>query len=373
MKNIVDLGLKRSNNTSFYYDLNTIEESKKDLEMFLSYSHMPNSLKFAKSVMFSHEIQANNQIEGYNDDIEIIKKAIEHAKDIDDNAKRMRILNLYHAYRYILTHKDINKETLRELYGITSKDLLSDEDLNAMGEYYRMADVDIFHKCGIGRKPDKGVPAKDINIFMEEYLNFLYKNIDGTKTDEYIKSQILHFYFVYIHPYFDVNGRMSRTVAMWYLLNKKAYPYIIFNRGISFNRESYIKTISKTKITNDLSYFIKLMLDTVKEELEKEYIIQAIESEFSLKLSVEDFSTLLYFLSIKGDRTIVDYASMYNSKNDKKSIKEIYDEMLEPLLDMGILEVERVCKKEISGVTNKVLRLRPIDIDKTNIKHVKIN
>ena len=49
----------------------------------------------------------------------------------------------------------------------------------------------------------------------------------------------MHFYFVYIHPYFDVNGRTSRTLAMWYLLNEEAYPYIIFNRAINNNASNY--------------------------------------------------------------------------------------------------------------------------------------
>lgn len=372
MGNVIDLGLKRSNGSTFYYDESILEESKSDLEVFLISEDKLNRLKFAKSVMFSHEIQANNQIEGYGDDVEIIKRVIDNAKDIEDSSKRTRILNLYHAYRYILSHKKINKESLKELYAITSKDVLSSDDLKAMGEYYRMEDVDIFYKYGVGAKPHNGVPYKSVEKFMEAYFQFLEKNIDSTKTEEYIKSQILHFYFVYIHPYFDVNGRMSRTVAMWYLLNKKAYPYIIFNRGISFNREAYIKSITKAKQTNDLSYFLKLMLDTVREELEKEYVIQSLESTTSTKLSIENFQTLLYFLSIKGDRSIVDYANMYNSKNDKKSIKAIYKEMLEPLLDMEILEVERTCEKTIQGIPNKKLKLKPIDLDRSKIKHIKL-
>ena len=47
----------------------------------------------------------------------------------------------------------------------------------------------------------------------------------GNATDYFIKSQIMHFYFVYIHPYFDINGRTARTTSLWHLLNEKAYPF----------------------------------------------------------------------------------------------------------------------------------------------------
>mgnify|MGYP003296361204 FL=1 len=76
----------------------------------------------------------------------------------------------------------------------------------------------------------------------------------------------MHFYFVYIHPYFDINGRTSRTVAMWYLLNNSIYPYIIFNRGINFD-STYDKTIRECKDRYEITKFLKYMLINVKKEL----------------------------------------------------------------------------------------------------------
>ena len=74
---------------------------------------------------------------------------------------------------------------------------------------------------------------------MNQLFEFINNNeLEETEINKFIKSQIMHFYFVYIHPYFDVNGRTSRTVAMWYLLNNKNYPYIIFNRAIEFNKKT---------------------------------------------------------------------------------------------------------------------------------------
>ena len=74
----------------------------------------------------------------------------------------------------------------------------------------------------------------------------------------------MHFYFVYIHPYFDVNGRTSRTMSMWYLLKNEAYPFIIFNRGISFKGSKYDRVIKDTKESNDMTCFLLMMLETLK-------------------------------------------------------------------------------------------------------------
>ena len=161
--------------------------------------------------MFSHELKANNQIEGYSDDVNLIKEVIAKKYHGKDEKKVKRIMNLYYGYNYILNNPSINEESLKELYDILSKDLLEERDAARMGTYYRTAPVYIV-KGGIISKNvdelDKGIPENRIDEFMQAYFEFLNNNeFNANMTDEYIKSQILHFYFVYIHPYFDVNGR----------------------------------------------------------------------------------------------------------------------------------------------------------------------
>ena len=135
-------------------------------------------------------------------------------------------------------------------------------------------------------------------------------NSDKTMTDEFIKSQIMHFYFVYINPYFDVNGRSSRTMAMWYLLNNKAYPYIIFNRAISNNSSTYDETITDTRNNANISFFIRYMMINVKRELEKELIIQEIRDNTSVKMTMMDYQALNYILSMKGEKNVLTFTSL---------------------------------------------------------------
>ena len=101
---------------NFYCDYSSLEKMHDEIEEFVSSEESMNNLKFSKTVMFSHELQYNNLVEGYKDDLTEINDVIKNTGNITDEEKRLRILNLYRGYQYILRHKDINKDSLKDLY-----------------------------------------------------------------------------------------------------------------------------------------------------------------------------------------------------------------------------------------------------------------
>lgn len=362
---------------SFYFDSDKVEPLKKELEDFLKDEQGMNTLEFSKKVMRSQEIKTNNNIEGYLDDVLLIEDVIRNSDNIKDSDKINRIINLYKGYKYILEGSSINKENLRELYKILSKDLLCDYDIKNMGDFYRNDDVFIYFSDNVQVPPDKGVDSFLLEDLMGNYFEYLNKNNDlDTMTDYYVKSQIAHFYFVYLHPYFDINGRTARTTSMWYLLNNEAYPYIIFNRAIGNSKNVYYKEIKNAKTRHNLTNFISYLMVKVKEELEKEYVIQAIKGSTTWKLNSRDFTTILDILSMKGLKTLKDFTSFYNLKNDKKSVNYVYDEMLFSLLDKGIIKKVRDTKSMYNGDSNNfVFRFdsSKLDLDRSKIRRLKID
>ena len=181
----------------------------------------------------------------------------------------------------------MDEEHLHDLYNILSDGILDEYDLQNMGPLYREKSVYILNNGRLDMDLEQGVKATNIENLINKYFTYVNEVTNDSKINEYIKSQIMHFYFVYIHPYFDVNGRTSRTLAMWYLLKKEAYPYIIFNRGISFKGSKYDKIIKEAKERCDLTKFLEMMLDTLKIELEKES--EETSHEVDLKKLVTDF------------------------------------------------------------------------------------
>lgn len=132
-----NLPLKTESGIPFKIDLESLKLFEEELEMFLQSEDFMNTREFSKKVMFTHELKANNTVEGYNDSMSIIEKVIEDAKSVKDIEKRNRIINLYKGYQYILKGEDITEENVGKLYKILSKDLLNEHDITHMGEIYR--------------------------------------------------------------------------------------------------------------------------------------------------------------------------------------------------------------------------------------------
>ena len=363
------LGLPIYENRDLAISLEYFDDIKNELEDFLEGEEELQSREFVKRILFNQEIKANNAIEGINDDLLLILEVIKNNMMTSDEKKRKEIVNLYNGYKYILTNRDIDKEHLKELYGILSDGLLCKEDLDRMGEYYRTAPVYILKKGRLDMELAQGIDYSLIDRYMDIYFEYVKEGNDGSITDTFIKSQIMHFYFVYIHPYFDVNGRTSRTLAMWYLLNEEAYPYIIFNRAINNNASNYDEAIVDTKNNANISFFIKYMMINVKKELEKELIMRDIRNNTSYKMTAMDYQALNYILSMKGDKNVLTFSSLYRRDNGYKKVIDIYMQVIRPLIDKGILEVVRTTGKDMFfGYRNEVFRINPMRYDRDNPK-----
>lgn len=369
------LPLKLDDGRKIILNDSKIVEEFYDLEFCLENMPFLDNLDFSKKVMFSHEIKSNNNIEGIIDDIDSIKSVVESKDLVHDSEKKLRISNLYKGYNYILNNTDINKDSLKDLYAILSKDLLETHELKEIGKYYRTETGLILNKGRLDDSMDVTMDPKFVEDFMDnliEYVNI--NNSFDTKTGYFIKSMIAHFYFVCIHPYYDINGRTSRTMSMWYLLNNKCYPYIIFNRAIHNEFKGYDETIRECKYRADVTKFIKGMLVSVKKEFEKEFVINCISSNISYNLSTLEYQTLNYILTMKGLKTLLDFATHYNFNNDKRKISDIYSSMIEPLIDKNIINVLRYTDRCYDSTKhNFEFEINPklIERDERILKYVK--
>lgn len=373
----VELPLPLTDGRYLYVRKEQLTEMREDLDKFLESTPYMVTREFSVKALFSQGIKFNNAVEGYNDDLSIIEDVINktHNNPNIPEEQRKRIINLYRGYQYILKNHKFNKDSIKKLYDILSKGLISEEDLKSMGKYYRKNPVYIYYSSHLTVPPDQGIDAELIDEYMDKLLRFLNNNsYNNSMTDSYIKSQIVHFYFVYIHPYYDVNGRASRTLSMWYLFEKEAYPYLIFNRGISLNKTLYYKIIRDVVKYSNLSFFLNYMLKTVKVELEKEYLINGIAANYG-DLSNLERQTIYYILSNYGTNNVKEYTSFYNRFNNKKRPNEIYEEMILPLIDKDILKVLRYTKTYLSSTQKNIeykLNTKYLDKDNDKIKQLKI-
>jgi len=76
MANIDYLPLEFLNGSHLRLRNERFKQTKEELEAFLDGKRHLHTKSFAKDVMFSHEIKANNQIEGYMDDVKLVRDVI---------------------------------------------------------------------------------------------------------------------------------------------------------------------------------------------------------------------------------------------------------------------------------------------------------
>ena len=89
------LPLKTADGRILSLNHTAIQPLKDELESFLSGEEQLNSKLFSKRVMFTHELKANNTVEGINDSVSLIENVIKRASSITDEERRNRIIIIY--------------------------------------------------------------------------------------------------------------------------------------------------------------------------------------------------------------------------------------------------------------------------------------
>ena len=79
---------------------------------------------------------------------------------------------------------------------------------------------------------------------------------------------------------------------------------------------------------------------------------------------------------MNGEINVLNFATMYRRNNNYKKVQDIYEEILEPLKDMGILCVVRQTNKMMFlDYPNEVFKINPsrFDRDNPNIRRLDLS
>lgn len=185
----------------------------------------------------------------------------------------------------------IDESNLFRLYKLAIWNSLGDEDQLKPDKLYRHDEV-VIHD-GI-KTIHSGIPHEKL----PEYMNGFVKYMQISSSDELQKAAIIHFYLSYLHPYFDGNGRMSRLVQMWYLV-QRGYPgtmHVSLSKYIEMSRKIYYRIFERIEKNvevsgvMDITPFLQYMNESVYEKL---------PAELPGEKTMADYSNILQ----KGDVT----------------------------------------------------------------------
>jgi len=243
------------------------------------------------------ELYNTNELEGVRSTREEIARS---AKDVKLNKKsKKRFESMIKSYMRLLNN-DIEfpkvPQDIRKIYeDITNGEI--DQDELPDGEIFRKETTYILKKSGTGKVVHQGItPEKEITNATEQLLMFMNEN---NEIPTIIKVAIGHYYFGYVHPFYDGNGRTSRFISSMYLSEALGdISTLSLSRGCNKYKNEYLEAFEITNSIKNrgemncfIEAFLKIIIEALiqmnaelKEKSELLYIaIEKLESESGLQ------------------------------------------------------------------------------------------
>ena len=215
------------------------------------------------------ELYRTNKIEGVRSSRKELYQSMSVGKE---NKKKVRFSSLINSYDNLLSGElklPENVGDIRKIYNFIVEDEISKTN-KIDGKLFRLSDVEVLKNSGTGKVIHRGIKGEDkIIIAINELLNFISKD----SSNIIIKLAIFHYYFGYIHPFYDGNGRTARFITSLYLEKElSSLTAISLSTGISINNKNYFVWFEKTnsfKNYGELNGFITMFLDVLISGQEK--------------------------------------------------------------------------------------------------------
>lgn len=214
--------------------------------------------------IIAEEVYSTNELEG----VKSSKREIaESTKSLIFNkqTKNKRLNSMIISYLE-LTDKGLklpnSSKDIRKIYDNITHGEIKTEELPD-GEIFRK-DINYIYRNE--KIVHRGVyPESNIIEKVEKLISFM--NNKDNKINDLVKIAISHYYFGYIHPFYDGNGRTGRFISSLYLREVLSeITALSLSRGCIINRTNYLKIFDVTnKIISrgELNYFVDEFLYTL--------------------------------------------------------------------------------------------------------------
>lgn len=269
------------------------------------------------------------------------REFIEKGREPKNKSEQM-VKNNYEALTYVLENIDepITEKTIFDIYALVTKDTL-EEDYST--DSYR--DDKVFVQKANGDIVHNAPTAEKVPEMMAALLCF----IQESELSPLIKACIAHFYFVYVHPFFDGNGRTARALSYMILLQAgyNFFRYFSISGVIADERTRYYKAIKDVEDDDcDMTYFIDYYTAMLARA------VKAMEQRLFSQIAVEQMLTKLQNAGLN-DRILTGAKWILESPNSVVTIKawqnKFHVSIETARQDLFKLEGQGVIRRKLNG------------------------
>ncbi len=286
-------------------------------------------------------------IEGAHTTKKRTKEMIERDEQPKNKDEQM-VMNNYNALINVLENigNPISEEIILGIYRIITKVTLKEDEAV---EKYRTAQNEVRSLDEVIYVPPK---AENVEGMMNSLIHFTRIDSDE-RIHPILKAIIIHYYFVYVHPFYDGNGRTARALTYMHLLQNgySFFKYFSISSLIKEARQSYYKAIKNSEdYESDMTYFalfytemILKSIVKVRNDFKKEYLKQVIKVDLErrgIELNKRQEKII--------DKTIVfgkEFIDVDFYKKINKVTQETARKDLNVLVEMEVYLKEKVGKK----------------------------
>ncbi len=228
---------------------------KKAAELDLLNAKLPQNRGIQDTILL--DAWSSATIEGARTTVAKVRQSLTDPKTKDD----LMVINTIKGSKYAYGRR-ITSKNIRRLWEIVVADVCENEGQN--GSLYRSGMVYVGNADRIIHTPAEAEQLPDL---MEQW--FRYR--ESESEDLLIQSFVCHFYFVYLHPFCDGNGRVARILnaSQLYHAGYRKMKNLPLSSAINNQLNGYYSSLtdSETPLNGtqppwlDLSPFVSYMLD----------------------------------------------------------------------------------------------------------------
>lgn len=263
--------------------------------------------------ILSNELYKTNKIEGIESSKSQIYSLLKENGKL--NKKSNKLDGIIKKYKDIMENNFEDTEhieslsSFRKIYDEMFEDFEKSGNYKLDGKYFRKDIVKVIN--GLGNTIHIGVNGEEaIEKNIEDLIQFM--NIRDIPF--LVKASIVHFFFEYIHPFYDGNGRFGRYLLSLYLARKlDNLTAFSISYSISRNLDDYYKSFVEVEDVNnygEITFFVENILKTIKNG--QEMIIELLnDSVMKFNHSIEILNELTKDLSEKENIILRIYLQNY--------------------------------------------------------------